>query len=300
MPIKISAFTNKHLPILVRLLNKEYRSEYDFIPFDEERVLSQKRIRGLKILVAEESEKVLGLIATHSHAEEPPEEHVSWLAVQQGYNQRKVENMLVNEIEKNAKGCIISATIDSGSPRINDWIKRGYVLSAGFQRMSAKLDRLKEIPEVDTGVELRSLRPNEEEKLVETINAGFGWRRLEPGVIEIWKADDPPFNENWVQIAQVGEQIVSAVVARPDTDYTKYTHLKRGHLGPAATLPEFRSRHLASALTARAMNFLFEKGMDSVRLGTSEQNAASISLLQNLGFQVDIIRKVMRKELKNA
>lgn len=93
---------------------------------------------------------------------------------------------------------------------------------------------------------------------------------------------------------------MSAVVARPDTDYNKYLHLRRGYLGPAATLSEFRNKHLASALTAQAMNFLFEKGMNSVRLGTSEQNVSSITLLRNLGFQVDIVRKILRKKLKNV
>jgi ribosomal protein S18 acetylase RimI-like enzyme len=298
MTIQISKFANKHLPTVAKLLNEEYKSEYEFIPFDEERVLFQTRRRSLKILVAEENSKVLGLIATHSHAEENSEEHISWFAACKGYNRKVVENMLVNEVEKNAEGSNVLIMVDAGSPRINDWIKRGYVLCAGFQQMSAKLDSLKASPEVSDGIKLRSLIPDEEEKLVAAVNAGFGWQRLEPGVLETWKADDPPFNEDWVQVAEVGGRIVSAVVARPDTDYVKYLHFNRGHLGPATTLPEFRNRHLASALTARAMNFLFKRGMGSVRLGTSEQNVSSIALLQNLGFQVDIVRKTMRKELK--
>jgi ribosomal protein S18 acetylase RimI-like enzyme len=190
--------------------------------------------------------------------------------------------------------------IDEGSPRINDWINRGYALYPGFQRMSATLDGLKPILELAEDAKLRSLRPDEEEKLVTVINAGFGWQRLELGVLETWKSEDPPFSEEWVQVAEIGERIVSAVVAKPDTDYVKYLHLKRGYLGPAATLPEFRNKHLGSTLTARAMNFLFEKGMDSVRLGTSEQNVSSIALLRSLGFQVDIVRKILRKDLKNA
>jgi ribosomal protein S18 acetylase RimI-like enzyme len=80
----------------------------------------------------------------------------------------------------------------------------------------------------------------------------------------------------------------------------KHLHLNRGYLGPAATLPEFRNKHLASALTVRAMNFLFEKGMNSVILGTSEQNVSSIALLRGLGFQVENVRKILRKELGNA
>jgi ribosomal protein S18 acetylase RimI-like enzyme len=166
--------------------------------------------------------------------------------------------------------------------------------------MSAKLDCLKPIPELAEAVKLRSLRPDEEEKLVAVINAGFGWQRLEPGILETWKSEDPPFNEDWVQVAEIGERIASAVVAKPDTDYVKCLHFKRGHLGPAATLPEFRNKHLASVLTVKAMNFLFEKGMNSVRLGTSEENISSITLLRSLGFQVDIVRKALRKELKNV
>jgi len=88
-------------------------------------------------------------------------------------------------------------------------------------------------------------------------------------------------------------------VAKPDTAATKYLQLKRGYLGPATTLPEFRNKHLASALTARAMNFLFKNGMDSVRLGTSEQNVSSIALLRSLGFQVENVRKILHKKLKS-
>jgi ribosomal protein S18 acetylase RimI-like enzyme len=298
MTIQISGFADKHLPSVVNLLNEEYRASYEFIPFDEERVLSQIRRRHLKILVAEEKDKVLGLIGTHSH--ENSEEDVSWLAARKGHSQRTIEDLLVSAIEKNPEFTAVTTMIDEGSPKIKDWINRGYTLQPGFQRMSAELDGLKPIPTVDEGIQLRSLRLNEEEKLVAVVNTGFGWQRLEPGDLEIWKSEDPPFSEDWVQAAEIGERIVSVVVAKPDTDCIKYLHVKRGYLGPATTLPEFRNKHLASALTARAMNFLFEKGMTSVRLGTSEQNVSSIALLKSLGFQVDIVRKTLRKKLKNS
>jgi ribosomal protein S18 acetylase RimI-like enzyme len=80
----------------------------------------------------------------------------------------------------------------------------------------------------------------------------------------------------------------------------KYLNLKRGYLGPAATLSEFRNMHLASALTAQAMNYLFEKRMDSVRLGTSETNVSSNALLRKLGFQIEDVKKLLRKKLNNA
>jgi len=298
MSIQIAEFTHKHLPIIVRLLNEEYRSSHEFIPFDEERVLSQIRRRDLKVLVAEENGRVLGLVGTH--LEERGERNIRWLAAQKGHNRKAIENMLVSEVEKKAEGDTVTTMVDEGSPRIRDWVSRGYVLEPGYQRMSARLDSLKSIPEVAAGIKLRSLRPDEQEKLVEVVNSGFGWQRLEPGDLATWKTEDPPFNEEWVQVAEAGERIVSAVVAKPDTDYIKHMHLKLGYLGPAATVPEFRNKHLASALTARAMNFLFEKRMESVRLGTSEQNVSSIALLRSLGFQVDSVRKILRKKLKNA
>lgn len=298
MTVQITEFDKKRLPAIVKLLNDEYRDSDEFIPFDEERVQSEIRNRRLRLFVAEENGKVLGLIGTHSH--ENSEEHISWLVASKGQNQRAIEDMLVEAREKNVKANAILIMIDEGSPKISDWTKRGYILQPGFQRMSAKLDGLKPIPKVDEDTKLRSLRTDEEEEFVEAVNRGFGWKRLERGDLETWKVEDPSFTEEWVQVAEVKEKIVSIVVAKPDTDSIKYLHLNRGYLGPAATLPEFRNKHLASALTAQAMNFLYKKGMESVILGTAEQNVSSNALLRGLGFRVENVRKILRKELRET
>jgi ribosomal protein S18 acetylase RimI-like enzyme len=299
MTIQISEFApERHLTALAELLNNEYRGSFEFIPFDAERIKYQIRRRNVSVLVAEENGHATGLIGTH--LEERGEMDISWLAARDRPDRKRIENLLVDTVERRAKSDSVSAGVDERSPRIKDWIERGYSLNPGWLRMSAKLDHLKEIAKVAEDTKLRSLKLSEEEKLVELMNTGFGWRRLELGALENWRVEDPPFTEDWVQVAEVNGKIVSAVVARPDTESNKYLHLKRGALGPAATLPEFRSRHLASALTARAMNLLFEKGMDSVRLGASELNIPSQTLLLSLGFQVDNVRKIMRKKLKNA
>ncbi len=298
MTIQTSKLVHKHLSAIVGLLNEEYRNSYEMVPFDDERVLSQIGRRGLRIIVAEDDGKVLGFLAVR--VEERGEENIYWLAANEGYSKKNIADMLVNEFEKNAESDTVSTAVDEGSPKIKEWISRGYVLNPGWLRMSAKLDRLKPIPGVTEGITLRRLRSREEEKLVEVINTGFGWPRLEAGILATWKSEDPPFNVEWVQVAEVNDRIVSAVVARPDTEYNRYLHIQRGYLGPAATLPEFRNKHLASALTTRAMNFLFAKGMTAVRLGTSEQNASSMELLRNLGFRVDAVVKVLRKDLNKA
>lgn len=147
------------------------------------------------------------------------------------------------------------------------------------------------------GTILRSLRPSEEEKLVKLVNTGFGWERLEKGAINEWKVDDPLFTEEWIHVAEVKGKLVSTVVSKRDVDYLKYFKVQRGYLGPAATLPEYRNKHLAKALTARAMNFLLDKGITYVRLGTAEKNVSSQALLRSLGFQADSTRKILRKKL---
>jgi ribosomal protein S18 acetylase RimI-like enzyme len=298
MTIQITEFKEKHLSAIVRLLNHEYRDYDEFIPFDKERVQSEIRSRNLKLLIAEENGKVRGLIGTHSH--EDKEEHITWLTTDKRQNQKTIENILLEAAEKNAKANAVLIMIDEGSPKITDWTKRGYTLEPGFERMSAKLDGLKPIPKVDEDVKLRSLRTDEEEEFIEAVNTGFGWKRVERGDLATWKAETPPFTEEWVQVAEVNGRLVSVVVARPDTDSIKHLHLNRGHLGPAATLPEFRNKHLASALTAKAMNFLYKKRMNSAILGASEQNVSSNALLRNLGFQVEKISKTLRKERKNS
>ena len=298
MTIQILELADRHLKALAELLNNEYQGSFEFIPFDAERIKYQIRRRNMSVLVAEENGDAAGLIGTH--LEEHDEVDISWLAAREGSERRSIENLLVETVEGKTKGESVSTGVEEGSPRIKDWIERGYSLNPGWLRMSAKLDHLKEIPRVAEDTRLRSLKLSEEEKLVEVMNAGFGWRRLELGALESWRSEDPPFTEDWVRVAEVDGRIVSAVVARPDTESNKYLHLRRGALGPAATLTEFRSRHLASALTAQGMNLLFEKGMDSARLGTSELNIPSQTLLRTLGFQVDNVRKILRKNLKNA
>ena len=295
MTVKISNFDRKHLRFVAGLMNEEYEGSPEFVPFDEERFLSETQRRHVRVLVAEDDGQVVGFIGTHA---DNGGEDIHWLAARKTLEGNVVRDMLVNEVERNAKGNSIMRMIDESSPEIEEWESRGYVLEPGFQRMTAELRGPTRVPEVDEGIRLRALRRGEEAEFVKTVNAGFGWERLEMGDLERWKTEDPPFDEEWVQVAEAAGKIVSVVVAKPDTDYNKYLHSTTGYLGPATTLPEFRNKHLASALTARAMNLLFEKGMNKVRLGTSEKNVSSIALLKSLGFNVENVRKILRKKLK--
>jgi ribosomal protein S18 acetylase RimI-like enzyme len=294
MTVKIRSFTNKDLSSLVNLLNETRRESYEFIPLNEEKLRSQIHERNLKILVAEEESGIIGSVAYNNRHWG---EEIEWLAASESPNRKLLDNLLVKKIEKNVKGEKIFTVVDAESPKINAWAEWGYKPEGGLYHMVARLDGLKPLPKVPEGVIVRSLKSGEEEDFVAAVNVGFGWERLKLGIIQRWKSERPPFSEEWIHIAELDSKIVSVVVSRPDTKYNKFFGGKRGYLGPAATLPKYRGKNLASTLTRRAMNLLFEKGMDSVALYTSERNIPSVTLLRKLGFKIGHDWKFMRKNL---
>jgi ribosomal protein S18 acetylase RimI-like enzyme len=294
MLFQIRSFAEKDLPTIVRLLNETNRGAYEFTPYDEDSLKSRIQERHFQILMAVENGKTVGSVA---YNDGHWGEEIEWLTTAESPNRKTIENELVREAEKCVKRQAVFTAVDAGSPKISEWIERGYKPEGGLYQMIARLDCIKPLPRVPEGIILRSLKPQEEKELVEAVNAGFGWQRLEMGIIQRWKSECPPFSEEWVHVAEHNHKIVSVVASRLDVDYNRFFNGKRGYLGPAATLTEYRSKNLASTLTLRAMNFLFEKGMNSVALYTSEQNTASIALLRKLGFEVGHNWKFMRKNL---
>lgn len=292
MPIIIRNFTDEDLPILIDLLNKTTRESYEFVPYSEKELQPMLQEGKIKVLVATENSEIQGFVAYNDGRWG---EEIRWLAVSETPNQRIIENQLVKEAEKYVKGEKVFTAVDAGSPRINDWTERGYKPEGGLYHMIAKLNSVRPLPTVPEDVILRSLRTEEEKEFVELVNAGFGWERMQTDMIQKWKIECPPFDEEWIHVAEISGKLVSVVASRPDAEYNNTFNGKRGYLGPAVTLPEHRNKNLASALTCKAMNFLFEKGMNSVCLYTSEQNIPSVTLLGKLGFEVAHNWKFMRK-----
>jgi len=96
---------------------------------------------------------------------------------------------------------------------------------------------------------------------------------------------------------EISEDRTTGAGTLSSLSYRSETVGGRGYLGPAATLADRRRQNLASALTCQAMNFFFEKGMNSVALHTSEQNVASITPLQGIGFMIGHCWKFMREDI---
>ncbi len=292
--MRIRDFTNDDVPDLVRVLNEAFVGSYQFWPYDEDRLRSWIQDSKLQIFVAEERERIVGSTA---YSDGHWGEEIEWLIVCKGEPREPVESLLLKKIEACVKRNVVFTMVDEGNPKINEWIGRGYRHEGGMYHMVARLDGTKSLPSVSQEIVLRSLRSGEEEALVEAVNAGFGFERLKTGIIQRWKTESPPFTEEWIHVAEANGKIISVVASRLDMHYNKGFGGKRGYLGPATTLPECRGKNLASALTRRAMNMLYEKGLRSVALYTTEQNASSAALLRKLGFDMSHHWLFMRKDL---
>jgi len=294
MAVKIRDLVSEDLPDLVILLNNAMREQHEFIPYTDATLQQRIQEGKLTVWVAEERGELIGSAAFSSgHWGE----EIRWLAVQQRPDRKVVENDLVEEAEKQVKGQAISTSVDAGSEKINEWIERGFEPDGGMYQMLAKPNMPLPITEVPENFIIRNLRPEEEKEFVKAVNAGFGFERLKQNELQKWKADFPDFSEEWIFVAEFEKKIVSILVAKPDINYNRFFNAKRGYLGPATTIPEFRSKGLASILCCHAMNFLLRKGLTPFVLYTAEQNIASVTLLRKLGFNVFHHWKFMRKTL---
>lgn len=294
MGVKVRDFTWKDLPALAKLLNETNQGSYEYVPLTENDVRARIQEGKFHTLIAEENGDAVGSVTYNDGFWG---EEIRWLAVRKRLDRKIIEDELVSQAEKSVHGETVFTSVDVGSPRTSDWIERGYEPSGGLYQMMAKLHDIQPLPTVPQGVTIRSSRLAEEEEVVETVNSAFGWERLKQGFIEKGKVESPPFDEEWVHVATLQDRILSVVVSWPAIKYNELFGARRGYLGPAATVPEYRSKKLASALTVRAMNFLFEKRMDTVVLHTSEMNIPSVTLLRNIGFEVAHYVKFLRKSM---
>jgi ribosomal protein S18 acetylase RimI-like enzyme len=293
MTAKIRSFKESDLPFLFELLkepNDDQRLLY--MHYCNGNLLSWIQERRLEVLIAEDNGRIIGSTA---YQDGHWGEEIEWVVVSKNADTKLVEDMLIKEAEKHVKKDAVFTSVNARNPKIEEWTQRGYYPNGGLYYMLTRLTGLKTIPKIPEGIVLRSLKQEEENEFIQLVNTGFEFERVKLGDIQKWKTESPPFDEEWIHIAESNGELVSVVVAKPDAGYNKFFNAKRGYLGPAATLREYRGKNLASALAVRAMNSLFEQGMDSVCLFTLETNLPSVTLLRKIGFEVGYSWKFMHK-----
>jgi ribosomal protein S18 acetylase RimI-like enzyme len=285
MTVNIRRLKEPDLPFIFELLKaSDGEQRLIYMHYGDGDLLSWLQKRRIEVLVAEENCEIIGSAAYNDGFWG---EEIEWLIVCETANRKIVEDMLVRETEKYVKRGTVFTSVNAGSPKAEEWMQRGYFPNGGLNYMAKKLAGLRVLPKIPEGILLRSLRPEEENEFVQFVNAGFDFERVKVGDIQKWKTESPPFDEQWIHVAEIDGKLVSVVVAKPDIGYNRFFNAKRGYLGPAATLREHRRSSLASALTVRAMNCLFTQEMDSVCLFTSQTNVPSITLLRKIGFEIE-------------
>jgi ribosomal protein S18 acetylase RimI-like enzyme len=293
--MKLRPSQESDLPELVDLFNEAYEGSHEFIPYTEEKLRAELEGANSVLLVVDEHDRISGLALLRR--EWYGEEVV--ICARPGQTRQKIEEQLLLAIEPQAQTGRVTVLVNAeDQERIGFFTARGYQSESSLYQLIAELDRPRPMPPVPEGCLLRSLKPDEEEALIQVVNTAFQGERLQPGALARWRSQDPAFCEEWVQVAEHGGQLVAAVVARSDRELNLHYHAKRGYLGPAATLPAHRGKGLGKALTRRAMNFLGKQGMQTVYLHTWEGNTAVLSLTKSLGFRVGHQWKILVKSVR--
>lgn len=295
--MRLRRYQEADLPRLVSLLNEAYQGRrHEFIPYTEARLKEELQEAVSILLAVGEHDEPLGmaLLRREWYGEEIE------VCVRPGPQQIESEAQLLEVIEREAVGDQVTLVIDAEDwERIAAFPSRGYEIDGGLYQLIAELKGLRPLPLVPQSYLLRTLQPDEEDALIEVVNTAYrSSDRLRPGVLSKWRLEDPNFSEEWVQVAEYEGQIVAAVVARSDREFNEHYHAIRGYLGPAATLPAHAGKGLGKALTAQAMNFLFEQGMEAVSLFILEDNVAALSVVKSLGFHIGHHWKFLCKTLR--
>jgi L-amino acid N-acyltransferase YncA len=293
--MKMRPYRETDISELAEIVNEAYKQEYEFMPYTAENLRAELRPASTVLLAIDEQGRTVGLAylrqdwygETVTTCARPS---TDWVAI---------EGFLLSAIEPSNKTGHITTSIDpEDEERIGFFGARGYRIQSSLYQMVADLDNPLPALRLAEGYTVRSLRPDEEDRLIKLANAAYNSERLRPGELAKWQADDPDFRVEWVQVAEYENELVAMVRGCSDREYNEHYGGRRGYLGPAATLPTHRGKGLSKALTARAMTMLRQHGMHSACLYTWEGNPAAVELTTYLGFRLGHEWKMFGKTLR--
>ncbi len=282
--MNLRQYRDSDVPELTDLVNEAQQGSIEFIPRTERDV--QERLAGAScvLLAVDEEDSIAGF----AYLRQDWYAETVTLSVRPGHSQDEIADLLLPIIEPQNKTGVVSTSIEpQNQSRLTLFTSRGYSRESSLYRLIAPLDRPLALPQVAAGYVVRSLRPDEEEAFIRLANAAYQGERLRPGILTRWKEGDPAFDTDLIQVAEYEGELVALVVAKSDLMYNKHYNASRGYLGPAGTLPTHRGNNLSKALTARAMNLLRERGLETACLHTWDKNPSAMAVATSLGFRVD-------------
>ncbi|MFU8795820.1 MAG: GNAT family N-acetyltransferase [Dehalococcoidia bacterium] len=282
--MRIRPYHESDIAELTDLVNEAQRESYEFIARTERDV--QERLSGAScvLLAIDEEDSIAGL----AYLRQDWYGETLTLSVRWGRSQDEIADLLLPIIEPQNKTGVVSTSIEpQNQARLALFTSRGYTRESSLYQLIARLDHPLAPPQVAAGYVVRSLSPDEEEAFIRLANASYEGERLRPGILARWKEGDPTFDSDLIQVAEYEGQLVALVAARSDLAYNRHYGGRRGYLGPAGTLPTHRGNNLSKALTARAMNLLRERGMQTACLHTWDKNPSALAVATSLGFRVE-------------
>ena len=160
-----------------------------------------------------------------------------------------------------------------------------------FEMLRPSLETIRDCP-LPEGVEVRPVRPEQLRRIweaeVEAFSGHWG-AAADDGSDASWQmflAD--PYNRDtgpW-QVAWNGDEIVGIVRAFVNDDENARLGVRRGWCENISTSQRWRGRGVASALMARALRALRDRGMSEAALGVDAQNeTGALRLYEQMGFR---------------
>jgi len=177
----------------------------------------------------------------------------------------------------------------------------GYaVIRNSYQMVRPDLENIPDLA-LPEGLEFRPVRPEDYRTVWQATQEAFrdhwGYTQATEEDYQAWIAHRNFQPELW-QVAWEGSRVVGTVLNFIDTEENREYHRRRGWTEDISTARSWRRRGVASALIARSLIMLKEKGMEEAALGVDTQNlCGALHLYERMGYRpikrMSIYRKPM-------
>ena len=184
--------------------------------------------------------------------------------------------------------------------------REGYVPARWFFDMERRgLDgELPEIPVMPDGIEVRPVDETQYRAIwradIEAFRDHWGGGDESEQAFQRYR-DSPDFDTSLWVIAWKGDEVVAGVVNTIYRAENEALGFKRGWLDSVFTRRAWRKRGIASALIARSLRVLAERGVEVAALGVDADNpSGALRLYESFGFAVTERGNAWRKPLEEV
>jgi ribosomal protein S18 acetylase RimI-like enzyme len=185
------------------------------------------------------------------------------------------------------------------------WLETlGYVATEwGASLRRPNLDDVPDLPLPD-GVAVRPVRPDQVRHVWEVHHEAFrgewDFHEPTPSDVDRW-LDDPVMDPSLWQVAWSGDQIVGQVKPFINSEENAERGYLRGYTEFISTHADWRNRGIASALLARSLVALRDRGMTEAVLGVDTNNpGGAFQVYTRLGFELQGYEAVYTKSVPTA